>query len=343
MATPSAGARPQGPSNAATIHTTRLKRVLGVLLAIAAGLVMAAQSRVNGQLGREVRDSAFAAVLSFGGGLLILAVLLGLSPRMRSGLAAVVSALRDGKLRPWHCLGGVAGALYVLAQSVTVAVVGVALFTVGVVAGQTVSGLFVDKVGIGPAGRKPLSWPRVLGALLTVAAVGIAVAGRADAASPGELWLLVLPVLVGAGVAVQQAINGHVSVAAGSPLTAALVNFSTGFAVLVGAWLISLATRGLPGPMPSNPALYLGGLFGLVFIAVSALVVGWIGVLLLALASVAGQLVGSVLLDAFLPTVAGGITAPTLIGCVVAMLALLIAGMGRQRRGLPRPLKQSDS
>ncbi|WP_019818561.1 DMT family transporter, partial [Saccharomonospora saliphila] len=138
---------------------------------------MSVQSRINGQLGTELGDAVLAAVISFGGGLLILLALLPISARMRKGLGRAGSALRTGGLRPWHFLGGLAGATYVLGQSVTVVLIGVAMFTVGVVAGQTVSGLVVDKVGIGPAGRQAPSWPRVLGAVLTVVAVAGAVGG----------------------------------------------------------------------------------------------------------------------------------------------------------------------
>jgi transporter family-2 protein len=142
-----------------------------VAVATASGLTMAVQSRINGQLGIELQDSLLAAVISFGGGLLVLFVLLSLVRPMRTGVRRVASELRSGSLRPWQCLGGVGGAMFVAGQSVTVGVLGVSLFTVGVVAGQTVSGLFVDRAGLGPGGPQRLSVPRVLGAALTLVAV----------------------------------------------------------------------------------------------------------------------------------------------------------------------------
>ncbi|WP_281271616.1 DMT family transporter [Prauserella flavalba] len=312
-------------------------------LALVTGLAMSVQSRVNGQLGTELHDSALAAVISFGGGLLLLLAWLAVSRSMRRGLGRAVSAVRTGTLRPWQCLGGVAGATYVLAQSLTVALIGVAMFTVGVVAGQTVSGLLVDRAGLGPAGKQPSSWPRVLGALLTVLAVGGALAGDlGENAHLSRLWLLVLPCVAGAGMAVQQAVNGHVGAVSRSPLAAALVNFTAGTVVLVLAWIVSLLVRGGPDAWPANPLLYLGGLVGIVFIATASFVVTWIGVLLLGLSSVAGQLIGSVLLDAFLPAGATRLTASTVIGCAVALVAIAIAGVGGRRRGR-EPLKESGS
>lgn len=325
---------------AGTSRVTRAKRAGGILLAVLGGTAMAVQSRVNAQLGKEIHDSALAAVVSFGGGLLILLAAFAVSPRMRTGLGRVGSALRERRLRPWHLLGGLVGALYVLGQSVSVMVLGVAMFTVGVVAGQTVSGLVVDKAGLGPAGRRPLTWPRVAGALLTVLAVGVALSADVGGADPTAIWLLVLPLVAGAGMSVQQAFNGHIGAVSGSPLTAALVNFTAGTTALVVAWLASLGWHGLPTGFPDNPALYLGGPIGILFIATAAFVVSWIGVLLLALGSVAGQLVGSVLLDALVPAAAAPLATATLAGCGLALVAVVVAAAGG-RRGERRALEQS--
>ncbi|WP_279587055.1 DMT family transporter [Amycolatopsis arida] len=306
-------------------------------LAATSGLAMAAQARINGQLGVELHDGLLAAVISFGGGLLVLLLALVVSAGMRTGVRRIAAAVRGGSLRPWQCLGGVGGAMFVAGQSVTVGVLGVSLFTVGVVAGQTMSGLAVDRAGLGPAGPQALSRPRVLGGLLTLVAVALSVAGGLDLpGGPDGLWLLVLPLVAGALVAVQQAVNGRVGQAAGSPLTAALLNFAVGTAVLVLAWLVSLAVRGGPTGFPDNPVLYLGGLVGIVFIALAALVVRWTGVLLLGLAAIAGQLVGSVLLDALLPAPGSHLTATTLVGTALALLAVGVAGAGGRRRTGPR-------
>jgi transporter family-2 protein len=79
------------------------------------------------------------------------------------------AVLRDGRR---------IGALFVFAQSFTVALLGVALFTVAAVTGQTLSGLLVDRMGIGPGGSGAITGVRVLGSILTVAAVAWAVSPR---------------------------------------------------------------------------------------------------------------------------------------------------------------------
>lgn len=324
-----------GLSDTAFRKTGRAKQVSGVALALLSGVALAVQSRLNGQLGNELRDPVLAAVISFGTGLLVLLVVLSGSRRMRAGTTRAIAAARGGRLRSWQFLGGIAGAALVLGQSFTVPVIGVAMFTVGVVAGQSVSGLFVDRAGLGPAGVNALTWLRVAGASLTVVAVGIALTGDLAPTGSDRMWLLTLPLLAGMGMAVQQAFNGHVQVVSESALTAALVNFTAGTAVLIPAWLISVAVRGGPAEWPLAAVLYLGGPIGVAVIAISSLVVSWIGVLLLGLAAVAGQLVGSVLLDVVVPAAGHGPQSATLIGCGVALVAIVIAGMGgRRHRGV---------
>lgn len=309
-------------------------RTLGVVLAVLTGLGFALQSRVNGALATGLGDSLLSSVISFGGGFLVLLGLLAVFARMRRGVVGVRAALRSGRLRPWQCLGGLAGALFVVGQSLAVGIVGVALFTVGVVAGQTLSGLFVDRAGLGPSGVQAPSVPRVLGALLAIVGAGWASVGAIGDVGGPELLLLVLPLLAGAAMAVQQAVNGHVGVVADSPFTAALVNFTVGTTVLVIGWLVGLLVRGGPTGAPSDPLLYLGGLIGVVVIALSAYIVRLTGVLLFGLSMISGQLLGSMLLDMVLPLGESVLTVSTIIGCCIALVAVGITAIPRSRPAL---------
>lgn len=301
-------------------------KALGVALAFVAGFAIAIQSRINGQLAVDLGDSLLAALISFGGGLTVLVVLLMLSRGMRAGVARVRDALGAGRFRYWYLLGGVGGAAMIFSQSLTVGVLGVATFTVGVVTGQTVSGLFVDRVGLGPAGKRPISVARLFGTgLMLVAVVVTAWGGIAIAGS--RAWLLVFPILGGFAVAVQQAINGHVGATADNPFVAALTNFAVGTTVLGVSWLATAPLRDDVVEFPSNPLLYVGGLVGIGFIATAALVVRWIGVLLLGLASIAGQLLASIALDVVLPAHAGGLAASTFVGAALALVAIGVASL----------------
>ncbi|WP_435819254.1 DMT family transporter [Micromonospora tulbaghiae] len=312
-----------------TLSTGR--RVAGVGLATASGVMVAVQSRINGELGVRLADGIAAAVVSFGVGLLILLVLVPATPGGRRGLAALRGALRAGTLRPWQCLGGVCGAFLVATQGLTIGALGVAVFTVAVVAGQSGSSLLVDRAGIGPAGRQPVTPNRLIGAVLTVLAVLLAVGDRLG--DPQALALALLPLAAGVGIAWQQAVNGRVRAASGSAMTATLVNFTVGTAALLVTFAVDLAVRGRPGgAFPDEPWLYLGGPLGIVFIALAAALVRFTGVLLLGLATIAGQIVGAVLLDLLLPTAASHPGLDTLFGAALTMVAVLVAAFGPTRR-----------
>ncbi|WP_239075275.1 DMT family transporter [Planosporangium flavigriseum] len=301
------------------------------MAALACGALIAIQSRINGELGARLHDGIAAAVVSFGLGLLALAVLAGALAPVRRGLAAVREAVGAGHLRRWQLLGGVCGALLVVSQGVTVPALGVAVFSVAIVAGQSISSLAVDRFGLGPTGRHPLTPARMIGAVLTVAAVLVAVSSQAT--RPGLLALAALPALAGVGTAWQTAVNGLVRKFAGLALSAAFINFLAGTVALLVAFAVDVALRGWPtGSLPHEPWLYLGGLIGVGFIAVSASIVRWTGVLLLSLGTIAGQLVGAAVIDFLVPAHAHGPGTSTLIGIALTLVAVGIAALPSRHR-----------
>ncbi len=297
-----------------------MSRGVWLALAVVAGVGIALQARVNGELGRRLDDGIMAAVISFGVGLLMLLLLL---PWMRGGLHKLRQALRDRTLLWWQCLGGACGAVLVATQGLTVATIGVSVFTVAVVAGQSVSSLLVDRAGLAPGGVRPVTRSRATGAALCVAAVVIAVGSHLG--DLRALALAILPAIAGIGIAWQQAVNGLVRQASGSVLPTTLINFSVGTATLLVFLVIDLVLRGTPQPLPPQIWLYSGGALGIIFIAVASALVGRIGVLLLGMGMIAGQIVGALLIDLFLPTPSGPPEAQTYFGALLALLAVLLA------------------
>ena len=295
-----------------------------------AGLALAGQSRINGELAVRLDDPIGAATISFGSGLLVLAVLVPLLPAGRAGLADLRTALRERRIRPWQCIGGMCGGFLVATQALTVPTLGVAVFIVALVAGQSSSSLLVDRAGAGPAGPQPVTTPRLAGAALTVCAVLLAVGDRIG--HPSALALAVLPLVAGIGIAWQQAVNGHVRMVSGSALVAGLVNFVMGTAVLLIAYAVSAALRGFPDHLPRGPWwIYVGGSLGIVFIALGAAVVRYTGVLLLGLGMIAGQVTGALLLDQIVPGDAGRPGWNTVLGAVLTLAAVALAVMPSRR------------
>jgi transporter family-2 protein len=298
-------------------------RWLAIGAVVLANAGAALQARINGQLGASLRDGIAAGVISIVGGLLLLVVIVPATAAGRRAIARVPAALRTGEIRWWHCLGGINGGLLLASQGLTAAVLGVTVFTVAVVAGSSAGSLAVDRWGIGPGGRHPLTVARVTGAVLCVAAVVLA--GRGHFGGAGVL--VVLPAIAGVGLAWQLAVNGRVAAAARSPFAAALVNFAVATVALVLVFAAELIVRGgPPGHLPRQWWLYLGGVPGVIVVAVAAAAVGRIGVLVLGLAGVAGQVSGSLAIDA----VSG--RPPTAVTWVAVVLTAVAVWISAGRR-----------
>lgn len=304
--------------------------VVPSLAAIGVGTLTAIQSRANGSLSDVLGNGLQAAAISFSVGLILLTAIGVLLPSLRRGMGKLVSALRHQRMPWWQVTGGLFGAFFVLSQSLSVPVVGVAIFAVGLVSGQNAASLVVDLLGLGPHGRQPITPRRVLAATIGIIAVGLAVSGRLGDAS-FSLPLVALCFLAGIGVAIQQAINGRVSAVSGEPIVASWTNFILGAAVLLIAASVASAV-GIADlqPLPMGPWwLYLGGVVGLIFIATASWVVGRVGVLRLGLLATAGQLTGSLAMDWWI----GALIDPGLVaGVIVSYLAVLVSAGVLTRR-----------
>jgi transporter family-2 protein len=113
-----------------------------------------------------------------------------------------------------------------------------------------------------------------------------------------EILLVVLALAVGAGLPVQAGVNAMMARHAGRPEWAALVNFAVGL-VALAAWL--LATR---APLPSPSALarapawaWSGGIMGAFYVSAVVLLAPRLGVAVTLGLSVAGQMIGALVLD----------------------------------------------
>jgi transporter family-2 protein len=260
-------------------------------------------------------------------------------PKGRAGLARIVPAVRDRQFPRYYVLAGCIGGFFVFAQSFTVGLLGVALFTVAAVTGQTLSGLLVDRTGLGPGGKRPITGIRVLGSILTVAAVAWAVSPRFSGPGSGPLDLLapvLLPVLAGFLMSFQQAMNGTATVHYGTPITATLVNFIAGAVLLWAALLVKIATVGPGKALPGEWWYYLGGPLGCVFIALLALLVRSLGVLVMGLGTIAGQLLGSLGLDLAFPAPGTVVALPTVLGTLLTLGAIVLASLPWPRGALKR-------
>lgn len=305
-------------------------------LMVGAGMAIPGQGRVNAALSAETGDPYVAALISFSIGLLLMVLIAFVTPRGRRTMREVRPAFARGAVKWWYLLAGCVGGYFVLTQTLTIGMIGVAVFTVAVVTGQTVGGLLWDRIGLGPGGRKRISGLRVAGAFLTVLAVLWAVSPQLTVADQGLAWLLlvVLPFSGGFLNSGQQALNGRQSAAYGSPIPATLFNFLAGTAVLLVVWLIKLVVvGGVPGQLPTEWWYYIGGPLGCVFIGLGAVLVTKVGVLVAAMGMIGGQLLGSLLLDLVLPAPGSLVTMATVLGTLLTLVAVVVASLPDMQRG----------
>ena len=292
-----------------------------------AGVLVAVQSRINGGLSQELGNGYVTAAASFGSGLIVMGIAVLVSRRARTGLTRIRREVRAGALPVWTLFGGAGGAFFVLAQGLVAPVMGLALFTVGIVAGQVIGGLVLDRVGLGPGGRIDPTPMRLIGTTLAIVAVALSV----GFSGVHGVWLIVFPIVIGGCVSAQSMVNGLVRAAAESAITSTFVNFVVGTVILMVMAAVSVAISGWPTNWPSAPYFYIGGIIGTLFIAVAAMLVRTAGVLLLSMSNVAGQLLAAVAFEAGAP-LAGGLTQGMIAGSAVALLAVVVAALPSKRR-----------
>ena len=307
-------------------------------LAALAGIFIALQGKANGELDKFLASSVQTALVSFSVGLIAIS-LYGLSHReSRAGLTRLRNALKAKVIPYWGITGGLLGGTFITMQSFLVPKVGVAILSVGYIAGQTVCSLFIDQIGLTGGGKKAISSARIWAATITIIAVLVSVFDRLNSASL-TLFSVVLSIFSGGIVALHRALNGRVNEITLQSSATTIVNFIMGTAFLAMVFLFLLLTNSTTwSPLPEKPLwIYTGGLTGVLYIAFSAKVVQHIGVLHFTLFSVGGQLVGSLLLDWLLPTTNDGISLFLIFGILLTFLGVIVGGVSNS--STPKPAK----
>ncbi|WP_282827337.1 DMT family transporter [Gulosibacter sediminis] len=305
------------------------RRFVFILTAVAVGICSATQARINGSLGAALASGVHSATVSFGVGLAVLILITLCIPRAQRGMKQVIRALGNRSM-PWYgLLGGVLGAVFVLAQGVAVPTLGVAMFMTSMVLGQLLGSLAVDATGFLGAPKRGISLFRVLGAILT--AIAVVIIGLGTSLSAAAIPLLIFGVFAGVCISLQMAVTGLVNVHAGEPVAPGLVNFFVGTIVLAIAAVIAQVAGWVdvqPFPGPVEWYFYIGGALGVLYLIVVAAVVRHLGVFLLTLSVVAGQLIGALIFD----LAAGHVSILVLIGVPLAFLGIVVANLTTLRR-----------
>lgn len=293
---------------------------ISITLAFIAGVAATLQAGISGQLAKELNDGIMAALVSNIGGTIFTALFL-LNPNVRKQAKKLFKAVVSGNFAKWQLLGGVAGAVYISTASSTVSIIGTGLFTVVLVASQNLSGIIVDKFGFSSGSKRKITPKRALAVVIGIFAVLLSVSEFEGKI----LWLPILAVVIaGLAVTIQFALNGRVTKASNSQVSA-FINFPMSmFAVLITLIVMNLFGKNW-NSWPDQWWLYSAGFLGAVVVFLAAATIRTLGVLLFGLASVAGQLITSIALDVILPNANINVGWALISGAGLMLLAVYLA------------------
>jgi transporter family-2 protein len=301
-------------------------------LAAISGLLIALQARANGELSHLIGNGVQAALVSFGSGLLIIAIVAVFSPSIKEGARNLKGAVARKELPKWTLFAGALGGSFVAVQTHIVPLIGVAIYSVASIAGQTAASLVVDRIGLTGGGKKHITPRRIAAALVTVFAVFISVFDRLDGRDL-SLFAVLLGCVAGAVVGVQRALNGQINEHSNQSFTTSFLNFFMGTTFLFIFLLILVAAGPTKFvPLPSGPWwIYTGGVLGVIYIAFTSTIVQHLGVLTFTLFSVGGHLVGSLLIDLYSPTDGVNVSAYLVTGIVMTYFGVLVGGVNNSQ------------
>jgi transporter family-2 protein len=308
-------------------------------LAALSGVMIAMQARVNGELSHRLDNGLQAALVSFGSGLLIIAIITLFSSQIREGITNLKGAVARKEIARWKLFAGALGGSFVAIQTQIVPLIGVAIYSVASIAGQTAMSLVVDRIGLTGGGKKLISVRRLLAAFLTVFAVLVSVWDRIDA---NDLSMVAVTAagIAGAIVGVQRALNGQINEYSHQSFTTSLLNFIMGTSFLLLLIIVGIVlSKNELSPLPTDSWwIYTGGVIGVIYIAFTATIVQHLGVLTFTLFSVGGQLVGSLIIDIVSPTDGVSVSVYLVTGIAMTYAGVIAGGVSSSRVKKPQRL-----
>lgn len=293
-----------------------------MLATILAGTLSPMQSAVNGELGHWLNDGNACAVISFASGLVVMFFIIMAKKETRQQFASIPSLIKQRKIPLWNWFAGLCGAMVVFSEGASASALGVATFQTALISALILSGLLCDRFGIGVSEKKYFTSYRIIGAIFAVVATVFVVSPQWRSTS--FILLAILPFMAGLLAGWQPAGNAKVAEATGSMLVSITWNFIVGFTVLGIALLVRISLGHVSFQLPDTWWMYLGGPLGLMSIGLMAILVRGLGLLMLGVASTAGQLLGSVLIDVLIPALGNTVYFVTLVGTVFALVGAIV-------------------
>lgn len=277
--------------------------------AMAAGAVIPAQTAVNSRLRGSIGAPIPAAFISFFIAFVCAALL-------AAGLAATTGPSIDlGRAagEPWWVwIGGFMGVIFITGNVILFPKIGSVETVVLPILGQVMMALVIDKFGLFGATETRVGFFRVVGALVVVAGIVLVhVVGSTPAAASGgearkrgdaSVWgWRALGVFMGMCSASQTAANGYLGEVLGSSIQAGAVNLGVGVILLFLLTMVPRDSRTalMSGIEPGPWWMWLGGVFGAIFVIGAATLSPIIGTGATVVGILAGTILAGQLIERF--------------------------------------------
>lgn len=138
-------------------------KILYYLLPLFAGIAMSIQSGINGQLRGALQHPILAALISFLTGTLALIIILVFSKQ------ALPTLQQYSDINFYKYTGGLLGAFIVTVTLISISKVGAGNMFVLIVAGQLITAVIMDHMGVLGLKENPLTVQKLIGISLVVA------------------------------------------------------------------------------------------------------------------------------------------------------------------------------
>lgn len=301
------------------------------LAAMVAGAVIPAQTAVNSRLRASIGAPIPAAFISFFIAFVCAAVL-AVTLAATSGPTIDLSPAAG---EPWWVwIGGFMGVIFITGNVLLFPKIGSVETVVLPILGQVIMALIIDKFGLFGAVETPVGVLRVLGALVVVAGIVLVhVVGREPVGASetvrthdSAVWgWRALGVFMGMCSASQTAANGYLGKVLGSSIQAGAVNLGVGVILLFLLSMIPKDSRKalLSGIEPGPWWMWLGGLFGAIFVIGAATLSPIIGTGATVIGILAGTILSGQLIERF-----GLFGAPRSVLQPIRVIGLLFVFLG---------------
>lgn len=138
-------------------------QLLYQIFGVAAGMLMATQTAINGHLGVELHSSLQAAAISFTIGTLLLFLVLFFT---HTSLALVHDAIVATKRHWWLWFGGLIGGSYVLCSAWLVPLIGTGQVVILALFGQLLFSAIIEHVGMFDSYSVPINRGKIIGLIV---------------------------------------------------------------------------------------------------------------------------------------------------------------------------------